>query len=101
MSETASANVGFLAEGTVVWPAAPLLHGITMQLLDQALANRGLPTRRAPLRVADAASHDAVVVANARGIAVVGQIDDMAVPVDLMRVRALVDVYESVAWDTV
>ena len=101
MSETASANVGFLAEGTVVWPAAPLLHGITMQLLDQALANRGLPTRRAPLRVADAASHDGVIVANARGIAVVGQIGDMAVPVDLMRVGALVDVYESVAWDTV
>jgi branched-subunit amino acid aminotransferase/4-amino-4-deoxychorismate lyase len=101
MSETAIANIGFLADGTVVWPAAPLLHGITMQLLDQAHADRGLPSRRAPLRTADAASHDGVIVANARGIAVVGEIDDVAVPLDLERVRELTDVYESVAWDAI
>jgi branched-subunit amino acid aminotransferase/4-amino-4-deoxychorismate lyase len=101
ISETASANIGFLADGSVVWPAAPLLRGITMQLLDRALADRGVPTRRAPLRAPDAAFHDGVIVANARGIAVVGRIDDLAVPVDLERVRALTDVYESVAWDAI
>jgi branched-subunit amino acid aminotransferase/4-amino-4-deoxychorismate lyase len=101
MSETASANIGFLADATVIWPAAPLLHGITMQLLDRALADRGLPSRRSPLRAADAASHDGVIVANARGIAVVGQIDDVAVPVDLGRIQALTHVYDSVAWDAI
>ena len=101
ISETASANIGFLADTTVVWPAAPLLHGITMQLLDRAIADLGAPTRRAPLRAVDVASHVGGIVANARGLAVVGRIDDVAVPVDPERVRALMDVYESVAWDAI
>ena len=101
MAETASANIGFLAGSTIVWPDAPLLRGITMQLIELALADRGVPSRRAPLRPADAASSDGVILSSARGIAVVGQIDDVIVPIDAERVRALIDVYESVAWDPI
>jgi branched-subunit amino acid aminotransferase/4-amino-4-deoxychorismate lyase len=101
LSETATANIGFLDASTVVWPDAPLLRGITMQLLDRALAERGVPSRRAPLRPADTASYDGVILANARGIAAVGQIDDIAVPVDAERVRALTDIYEAVEWETI
>ena len=101
MAETASANIGFLAGSTIVWPDAPLLRGITMQLLERALAERDRPTRRAPLRVVDAASADGVILSSARGIAVVGQIDDVIVPIDAERVRALTDIYESVEWDTI
>jgi branched-subunit amino acid aminotransferase/4-amino-4-deoxychorismate lyase len=101
ISETASANIGFLVGSTVVWPDAPLLRGITMQLLERALAERDLPSRRARLRAADAASFDAVILANARGIASVGQIDDVPVPVDAERVGALTAIYESVEWDPI
>jgi branched-subunit amino acid aminotransferase/4-amino-4-deoxychorismate lyase len=101
MAETASANIGFLAGSTVVWPDGPLLHGITMQLLDRVLAERGVPSRRAPLRPADAASYEGVILANARGIAAVDRIDEVAVPVDAERVRALVAIYESVEWDPI
>jgi branched-subunit amino acid aminotransferase/4-amino-4-deoxychorismate lyase len=101
ISETASANIGVLAGSTVVWPDAPLLRGITMQLLDRALADRGVPSRHAPMRAADAASSDGVILSSSRGIAVVGQIDDVAVPVDVERVRALTEAYESVAWDAI
>lgn len=101
VSETASANIGLLAGSTVVWPDAPLLRGITMQLLDRALAEHGVPSRRAPLRVADTASSDGVILSSARGIAVVGQIDDVPVPVDEERVRALTDLYESVALEAI
>jgi branched-subunit amino acid aminotransferase/4-amino-4-deoxychorismate lyase len=101
MAETATANIGFLAGSTVVWPDVPLLHGITMQLLERELAARDLPSRRASLRLADIASSDGVILANARGIAVVGQIDDVTVPVDAERVRALTDIYESVEWDPI
>jgi branched-subunit amino acid aminotransferase/4-amino-4-deoxychorismate lyase len=101
IAETATANIGFLAESTVVWPDTPLLRGITMQLLERVLAERDMPSRRAPLRLADAASYDAVILSNARGIAVVGQIDDVAVPVDAERVWALTDIYEAVEWDTI
>jgi branched-subunit amino acid aminotransferase/4-amino-4-deoxychorismate lyase len=101
MAETASANIGFLAGSTVVWPDAPLLRGITMQLLDRALAERGVPSHKAPLRPADAASYDGVILANARGIAAVDQIDEVAVPVDAERVQALTAIYESVEWDPI
>lgn len=101
MAETTTANIGFLAGSTVVWPDAPLLRGITMQLLERELAARDLPSRRAPLRPADAASYDAVILSNARGIAVVGEIDDIRVSLDPGRVRELTDIYESVAWDPI
>lgn len=35
-------NVGFLDEAGVVWPAAPALPGVSMQLLQRGLAERGI-----------------------------------------------------------
>ena len=71
-------NVGFFDGTGVVWPVAPMLHGITMQLLELKLADCGLPSRRAPVRLPGLASFAAAFVTNARGIAAVGQIDDLA-----------------------
>ena len=51
VSESAIANIGFFDGSGVVWPDAPLLHGITMQLLERALPELGVPSRRAPVRV--------------------------------------------------
>src|SRR5262245_29585660 len=92
ISETAMANVGFFDGSAVVWPDAPVLAGITMQLL-------GGPRR--PVRVADLPSFDGMFVANSRGIAAVERVDDLALPVPVERVKALVDVYESVPPDPI
>jgi branched-subunit amino acid aminotransferase/4-amino-4-deoxychorismate lyase len=92
ISETAIANVGFFDGTAVVWPDAPVLAGITMQLL----VHSGVDGGRRPVRVADLPSFTGMFVANSRGIAAVRRVDDLALPVAAERVRALVELYESV-----
>jgi branched-subunit amino acid aminotransferase/4-amino-4-deoxychorismate lyase len=94
-------NIGFFDGTGVVWPAAPVLRGITMQLLEPRLADCGLPSRSAPIRLADLGSFAAAFVTNARGIAAVGQIDDRAFSVDPDLMKALAQAYESVGWDDI
>ena len=47
ISESSIANIGFFYGSGVVWPDAPLLHGITMQLLEHQLPEFRVPSRRA------------------------------------------------------
>jgi branched-subunit amino acid aminotransferase/4-amino-4-deoxychorismate lyase len=92
-------NIGFGDGAGVVWPAAPVLHGITMQLLERALPGHGVPSRRLPVRISGLGSCTAAFVTNARGIAPVGRIDDVAMPVDEALMTTLTKAYESVAAD--
>ncbi|MCO6000042.1 aminotransferase class IV family protein [Actinoallomurus rhizosphaericola] len=101
ISETSIANIGFFDGGSVVWPDAPLLAGITMQLLEPALAARGLPSRRRTVRVADLPSFDTVFVSNSGGVAPVGRVDDVTLPIDPKLVGILLEAYESVPWDVI
>ena len=101
VSESAIANVGFLDEAGVVWPDAPHLSGITMQLLERALPAAGVPSRRAPVRLRDLGSFEGAFLANARGVAAVSQVDDARLGMPTERLRAVVDAYESVPWDPV
>ncbi len=94
VSETSMANIGFFDRSGVVWPDTPMLHGITMQLLEAAL-----PTRRTPVHLSDIASFDGAFLSNARGIAAVSGVDDDALPMPAERMRELVDAYASVPWD--
>jgi branched-subunit amino acid aminotransferase/4-amino-4-deoxychorismate lyase len=94
-------NVGFLDGTGVIWPDAPALAGITMQLLEPRLPGAGLPTRRGPVRLADLPSFAAAFVTSARGIAPVGSVDDVAVPVDPGLLKTLTEVYDSVPWDVI
>ena len=94
-------NIGF-SDGTgVLWPDAPALAGITMQLLERALAERGVPSRRAPVRVSDLGSFAGAFVTNSHGIAPVGQVDDLTLPVDKALMPALTQAYESAGWDQI
>ncbi len=101
LSEAAIANIGFCAGATVVWPDSPMLHGITMQLLERQLAAHGIPSRRATVRLVDLASFDAVFVSNARGVAPVAAVDDTRLALDTQRVQTLIDLYETVPWDQI
>jgi branched-subunit amino acid aminotransferase/4-amino-4-deoxychorismate lyase len=101
VSESAVANIGFFDRSEVVWPDAPLLHGITMQLLESALPDLGVFTRRAPIRLEDVGSFDGAFLANARGVAAVVQIDDDALVVPTERMNTIVDAYASVPWDAI
>ena len=94
-------NIGF-SDGTgVLWPAAPALAGVTMQILERALAERGVNSRRAPVRVSDLGSFAGAFVTNSHGIAPVGQVDELTMPVDGALMPALTQAYESAGWDQI
>ena len=101
VSESAIANIGFFDGSGVVWPDAPLLHGITMQLLERALPGAGVPSRRAPVRLQDITSFEGAFLSNARGVAAVSQVDGTSLPMPAERMQAVADAYASVPWDTI
>jgi branched-subunit amino acid aminotransferase/4-amino-4-deoxychorismate lyase len=101
VAETAIANIGFFDGSGIVWPDAPLLQGVTMQLLQQRLPDFGAPSRRAPIHVRDIAALDGAFVSNARGVAAVAQVDEARLPVQAERMKVVSDAYASVPWDAI
>jgi branched-subunit amino acid aminotransferase/4-amino-4-deoxychorismate lyase len=101
ISEGGITNVGFFDGTQIRWPNAPHLAGITMRLLESRLASVGLPTRHAAVHVADLPSFSAVFVTNSHGVAPVGRIDDLAVPIDIDLMKRLSTAYESTPWDRI
>jgi len=96
VSETSTGNLALVGRDALIWPDAPCLAGITMQLLVGVV-----PTRRAAVRLADAPTFAAALVANSIGIAPVAAIDDVAIPVDAARMRTVLDAYAAVPWDVI
>jgi branched-subunit amino acid aminotransferase/4-amino-4-deoxychorismate lyase len=101
VSESATANIGFFDGSGVVWPEAPLLHGITMQLLESRFAEHGVPSRRAPVRVQDVGSFEGAFLSNARGVAAVSRVDTVSLPIPDEQMTMATDAYASVPWDTI
>lgn len=101
ISESATANVAFFDDEGVVWPEGQFLHGITMQLLERALPDAGVASRRAPLDLADIARFRGGLVSNARGVAPVSAIDAQSLENHASRVRAVADVYAVLPWDPI
>jgi branched-subunit amino acid aminotransferase/4-amino-4-deoxychorismate lyase len=98
ISEGSITNIGFFDGAAVVWPAAAMLAGITMQLVQARLA---LPQRHSPVRLADLGSFDAVFITNSHGVAAVTEVDGRRLPVDAAFIGMLKDCYESAPWDEI
>lgn len=101
ISEGSITNIGCFDGYQVIWPAAPALRGITMQVVEPALAEIGVPSVRGHVRIADLRSFLSVFVTNARGVAAVGQVDAQELPVDEQLMKTLSERYESVPWDEI
>ncbi len=101
ISEGSITNVGFSEGAGVLWPAAPALAGITMQILERELPRHGVPSRHASVQMSGLGSFAAAFVTNSHGIAPVGLIDGLTVPVDGALMRALTQAYESAGWDRI
>jgi branched-subunit amino acid aminotransferase/4-amino-4-deoxychorismate lyase len=99
VSESAIANVGFFDGRGVVWPDAPHLAGITMQILERDLPESGLSSRHGPVRLRDLAAFDGAFLSNARGVTAVSQIDDLRLPVQAEYLQTVLETYASVPWD--
>jgi hypothetical protein len=67
----------------------------------RSLVDSGLPSRRRAVRLADLPSFDAVFVTNSHGVATVGRIDDLPLPVDMELMNTVKQLYESVPWDPI
>lgn len=80
ISEGTITNVAFWRDGSVVWPAAPKLDGITMLVLQRQLRLSGVPQTEAVVRVQDLASYQGMLLCNSRGWAPVSRVDDMSIP---------------------
>jgi branched-subunit amino acid aminotransferase/4-amino-4-deoxychorismate lyase len=101
VSESAIANIGFFEGSGVIWPDAPLLHGITMQLLELKLPDLGVPSRRASVRLRDIASFKGAFLSNARGVAAVSRVDDVSLPMPAEPMKTIADAYAALPWDTI
>lgn len=101
VSEGSVTNVGFIDGSRITWPNAPMLAGITMQLIDGKFVTAGLRPARQEIRLADLGQYNGAFVCNARGIAPVEQIDDVTMPVDPRWMTMISKVYESVEWDLI
>jgi branched-subunit amino acid aminotransferase/4-amino-4-deoxychorismate lyase len=88
VSEGSITNVGFVGGDAIVWPDAPALRGIMMQVLQRELDRAGVPWRYGSVRVNDLASFRAAFVTNSHGMAAVERIDDLRLPADAELLRA-------------
>ncbi len=98
IAEAGIANVCFVRGDALIWPTAPHLAGITMQLL---LAAPEVPSRREPVRRSDLPAFDGGFLTNSHGIAVIGGVDELALPVADTMYKILVDVYAAAPWDRI
>jgi len=82
ISEGTITNVGFWRDGTVIWPRAPKLDGITMLVLQRELKASGVPQTEAAVRVQDLGECRGMILCNSLGWAPVGRVDDLLIPGD-------------------
>jgi len=101
ISEGTVTNVGFWRDGTVIWPDAPKLDGITMLLLRRQLTAAGHPQAEEPVRVQDLASYGGMILCNARGWAPVSRVDDMKIPADEAFVGVIASAFDGCPWDEI
>jgi branched-subunit amino acid aminotransferase/4-amino-4-deoxychorismate lyase len=101
IAEGAVTNIGFVAGDRVVWPTAPHLRGISLQVLEQALDRAGIRQERRPVELADMAGFDGAFLTNSRGLAVISEIDGAPVPTDAELLSRLGELYESAPWDEI
>ena len=99
ISEGSVTNIGFFDGISVVWPAAAMLRGVTMQVLARELDRHGVRAEYRPVRVADLPGFSSVFVTNSRGIAQVRSIDGTPLPDGAQFSRRLAGIYQAAPWD--
>ena len=101
IAEAAIANVAFFDGSSVIWPDAPVLAGITMQVVAPRLAEYGIPSRTARVTLAEVGDFAGACVTNSRGIAAVSAIDEVELPIAAQFVKAMNAAYDAVPWEEI
>jgi branched-subunit amino acid aminotransferase/4-amino-4-deoxychorismate lyase len=93
--------VGFWRDGTVIWPDAPKLLGITMLILRRHLAAAGAGQAEEAVRVQDLTRYDGMILCNSRGWAPVGRVDDVKIAQDEAFTNVIAAAIDSCPWDEI
>jgi branched-subunit amino acid aminotransferase/4-amino-4-deoxychorismate lyase len=101
ISEGTITNVGFWRDGTVIWPDAPKLPGITMLLLQRQLTAASIPQAEAPVCMRDLASYGGMILCNSHGWAPVSQVDDLMIPQDQAFTGIIAAAFDRCRWDEI
>lgn len=101
ISETTMANIGFFDDAGIVWPDAPMLEGITKQLVERYGSDAGITMRQRPVHVSDVAGMAGAFVSSARGIGLVSAIEGVGLATPQPRVDELIEVYAGVPWEEI
>lgn len=97
LAESSIANIGFLRDdGAVVWPDAPQLHGIAMQLVEATT-----PSTRRVVRRDDVAAFAGAFLINSIGVVAVASIDDVPLPEPGPLLAGVVERLAAVPWERV
>jgi branched-subunit amino acid aminotransferase/4-amino-4-deoxychorismate lyase len=99
IAEGAITNIGFVEAGGVIWPSAPALRGISMQLIEAGLAEKGIASERRRVTLSDLPTLEAAFLTNSQGIVAVARIDEARFPVHSPIIEAVTEVYERAPWD--
>jgi len=96
ISEGSVWNIGFFDGDHVIWPQAPQLRGISLQLLQAGLVGKGIQGRMQPIRIQDLADfHGAFFTNSSVPVQPIARIDDIEFALDHAQAATLVEAYES------
>ena len=101
ISEGTITNVGFWRDGTVIWPEAPKLDGITMLVLRRQFDAAGVSQAEETVRVQDLARYGGMILCNSRGWAPVGRVDDQVIARDEAFTAVIKAALGSCPWDEI
>ena len=101
ISEGSITNIGFIDGVGIVWPDAPALRGVMMQVLQRELDGAGVRWRYGPVQVGDLPSFDGAFVTNSHGMATVARIDDLTLPTDADLMRTAAELFAAAPYDPI
>jgi branched-subunit amino acid aminotransferase/4-amino-4-deoxychorismate lyase len=101
ISEGSITNIGFIAGDAVVWPDAPALSGVMMQVLQRELTGAQVPWRYEPVHLADLSAYGGAFVTNSHGMATVASIDDLSLPAGAAVMLAAAELLDAAPYDQI
>ena len=101
ISEGNITNVGFWRDGCLIWPDAPKLEGVTMQVLRRQLTACGTPQAERAVHVQDLPSYDGMLLCNSRGWAPVGRVDETEISENSQFIDAISAAYDKCPRDQI
>ena len=97
ISEGATWNIGLVKGGTVVWPSAPCLPGVTMRLLTMSIANSKLQQCVDTISSKELSSFDAAFLTNAAvGVRPISTVDELRFNIDSSVVQSIAAMYHAI-----